>query len=802
TFDNQYNGNDIWDGSAYTNGWDGATASGGTTADYSLNGTNLLYNMSTNNGWLQHDNNATPWEAGSGSWTVEVRARVGSTGGNSGFVIWGALNGERDILTVRENAVTSLAGTSYDSSDNTDGFHDFRLVYDASADVYHYFRDAVQITPLTGVGQQAGTGSTRLIVGDCCSNIGGSPFGGVGSSFEVEYIRYDMDGAFSPTSDQGTTVVTINRDTGNIALTNTTSTAIQNIIGYSILSSAGSLSQSGWNQQAGGSQLANDDDNWTVLTSGGDTTDLSEAVLSTSGAGDGGDLAATTGSWNFGNVWTKSPFEDVVIELLLDDGTILNSGADFQLSYTGNGDQPFGLGDLAGATINDGPDGDIDLVDWQKFKAGFGSDLAGLTGVEAYFAGDLTGDGESNLSDFNAFRSLYDAENGLGALALALSGATVPEPTTWALLSIGASSLIVRRRAVKFAGAARLALLAALCIIASGSNATAQVPVTVFSDDFQAYPTGDPAVFSATGNWTHNGNGTGSNASRIFDTINYGGTRLWIASAANAAAGTGIDSRGITSAEGLLGNTDYTFSAAMVSETFDGTRTATGTYNLLIGQTFGTATSVIGGPQAFSARGDHDAGLAGSVDDTYDDQRTTLAFNSGTVNAGDQLFISIAFDGTDATNPFVGIDEVEIIGSATIGARVNTATGKVSLFGDSAFDFDITGYRLTSTLGQLVPGNFTSLEGQGVGDPGMSPNDGIGFEVLGSPSVSAIAEGHLTTFTTFDNATDLSIGNVFNTATLEGDRDLALTLTTASGEELTAVVEYVSTVGLAGDFNA
>ncbi|WP_425398749.1 PEP-CTERM sorting domain-containing protein [Aeoliella sp.] len=801
TFDNQYAGNEIFDGSAAINGW--GTAGGAEDDDLLLNGSNVTLTYDDTNGWLQQDNGSTPWELGSGSWTMEVRARVGVTGtGNGGFVVWGALNGNRDILTVREGAVTNLGGTVFNTSSNTDDFHDFRLVYDADTNAYHYFRDAVQLTPLVGVAPQAGTGSTRLIVGDCCTNIAGSTFGGIGESFEIEYIRYDMTGAYSPTSDQGVTSVTIDRDTGNITLTNTTSSPIQNIVAYSILSDAGGLTQSGWDQQASGTQLANDDDDWTVITSVGDTTDLSEAVLSTSGAGDGGDLAAAAGTWNFGNVWTKSPFEDVAVELLLDDGTILNSGSDFQLSYQGNGDEAFALGDLAGATINDGPDGDIDLVDWQKLKAVYGSDVSGLTQVEAYIAGDLNGDGSSDFSDFNEFRSLFDAANGPGAFALAISGAQVPEPTTWVLALMGAGLVALRcQRTPRFAQLVPVALVAIACVTLLSNIATAQVSVSIFSDDFQAYPLSDPADFSPTSNWTHNGVGTAPNASRIFDTVNFGGTRLWIASAANAAAGTGIDSRGITEAEGLFSNTDYSFSAAFVAETFEATRTATGTFDVLVGQTQGTATSVIGGPQAFTARGDVNAAVEGSIDDTYDDQRTTLNFNSGTINAGDQLFISIAFDGTNETNPFVGVDEVEITTEAEIGARVNTTTGNVSLFGDDVFDFDITGYSLTSALGQLLSGSLSSLESQGIGDPSMTPDDGIGFEVLGTPNATEIAEGHLTTFTTFDNTTSLSLGNIFNTATAPGDRDLTLRLTTSSGEEFDALVEYVSTAGVPGDYN-
>lgn len=171
------------------------------------------------------------------------------------------------------------------------------------------------------------------------------------------------------------------------------------------------------------------------------------------------------------------------------------------------------------------------------------------------------------------------------------------------------------------------------------SSATA---APIFFDDFEADDAADPALMA---NWTHNGNGAAPNASRLFDTGNYGGTRLWIASAANASAGTGIDS---TATISLLPNTSYEFSAALVAETSDPNRTATGTFDLLIG-----TSSLIGGPTSFSARGDDAVG----GEDSYDDQMTTLLFDSG---VGGNLTISIAYDGTDASNPFVGIDNVSI----------------------------------------------------------------------------------------------------------------------------------------------
>lgn len=204
-FANKYNGDEIFDGAATINGW---AAAGGQGSDptFVLNGSNVVATINNTNGWLQHDNGSTPWEGGVGSWTVEVRANMSATG-TGGFNIWGALNGERDIMTIRENQVSNLGGTVYNAEPNTGAFHDFRLAYDSAEGVYHYFRDGVQITPLGGVPRQGTTGSTRLIIGDCCTNAGGSTtgFGGVGSSFEIAYVRYDNTGAFSPVPEPSTT---------------------------------------------------------------------------------------------------------------------------------------------------------------------------------------------------------------------------------------------------------------------------------------------------------------------------------------------------------------------------------------------------------------------------------------------------------------------------------------------------------------------------------------------------------------------------------------------------------------------
>jgi hypothetical protein len=145
-----------------------------------------------NNGWLQHDNDESVWEtgvAGGDSWTAEISLRLANDEGN-GLVIWGANGVERNILQVNTGNTQTLTGTVLDESDNTDGFHTFRLAFEAQDGLYYVWRDGVLLTP-DGIAKQAGTGANRFIVGDCCSGI---PM----TTVDLGYISYDTTGAYSP----------------------------------------------------------------------------------------------------------------------------------------------------------------------------------------------------------------------------------------------------------------------------------------------------------------------------------------------------------------------------------------------------------------------------------------------------------------------------------------------------------------------------------------------------------------------------------------------------------------------------
>ncbi|MCK4999838.1 MAG: immunoglobulin domain-containing protein [Anaerohalosphaera sp.] len=203
-------------------------------------------------------------------------------------------------------------------------------------------------------------------------------------------------------------------------------------------------------------------------------------------------------------------------------------------------------------------------------------------------------------------------------------------------------------------------VMAALVVLASPTRAE-----VIYLDDFEAYDIENPSDFSIdggtlTGNWT--ASNTAANATRTYHTGNYGGSDLWI----SITDGTAITSAGIT----ISSDTYYTFTANLVAETYKSTSAVECTYDLLVGQDAGTATSIIGGPATAIAHGD-----TWVLDDSYDDQITTQEFATGTLNAGDKLFIKITRVGTAAGfgAAWFGVDNVAIDeGSSTMAPTLDS----------------------------------------------------------------------------------------------------------------------------------
>lgn len=266
--------------------------------------------------------------------------------------------------------------------------------------------------------------------------------------------------------------LTINRATGATSLSS--GTPLTGLIGYTLKSAAGTFAPAAWttvtaNYDAptgGGNGSVDSNDDWSVLSS--TTKNLAEFTFDTT-PGDGGILGTTP--VNLGQIWSRSPIEDIVGTLILDD-----NGSPLPLNvkvvYQG---APVAQGDLNG-------DGTINQADWTLFKSGQGAVDDTLSPLQAYRLGDMNGDFDHDLADFGLFVDAYEGLNGSGSFATMLQ--SVPEPSSLLLLGLAACAPLLRPAR---AHAALLMLVVAATV--SFSSSTAQA-IVFASDDFSAEGSG------------------------------------------------------------------------------------------------------------------------------------------------------------------------------------------------------------------------------------------------------------------------------------------------------------------------
>jgi len=230
---------------------------------------------------------------------------------------------------------------------------------------------------------------------------------------------------------------TIDRATGNLTVLNTTGTAL-NISRYAISSPAGALDPAQWDSiSVGGNASISETDAWTIGTNGAVVSGNWLLAENESGGANGAQLAATTGAFNLGNVWVKSPFEDALVSLEL------TGGQKVQLLPTYTGDT-YDVGDFDA-------DGDVDFDDYSVLIGNLHVPVAaGLTQSQRYKLGDLNNSGTVDRNDFFSFRTAYFAANpGSGEAAWnAMITGGVPEPNTLMLFALagGLSFSVARRR--------------------------------------------------------------------------------------------------------------------------------------------------------------------------------------------------------------------------------------------------------------------------------------------------------------------------------------------------------------------
>jgi hypothetical protein len=204
---------------------------------------------------------------------------------------------------------------------------------------------------------------------------------------------------------------TVDRQSGEITLTNTTGEAIE-IDSLVISSPFGAIDPTLITPITGrhdfsGDRLVDNNDDWTRT---GETNEFfSEETTGDAGmigAGISIDLAEAGGGWR------PSPTEDLAIWLFLSDGSLVSADLDFLGLPWARSDLDF--------------DGELTRNDFAILAANNNTDLGGLSGAVAYALGDLNGDGANNFLDFRMFKDDYIDANGIEAFAQLIAG--VPEP--------------------------------------------------------------------------------------------------------------------------------------------------------------------------------------------------------------------------------------------------------------------------------------------------------------------------------------------------------------------------------------
>jgi hypothetical protein len=272
------------------------------------------------------------------------------------------------------------------------------------------------------------------------------------------WLGYDLD------TTQQAVLLQVDRATGGVTLQNVGPAL--NIVGYGLRSPKGVLrSDASWQSitttkdaNSGGSFDPND--NWMEFERSAE--ELAETTF-------GSQIFAQNQSLFLGNVLQQNPFRDLSAEILLADGSVINSYVQYAGAAPKFADLNF--------------DGTIDMADFNLLNASLFSDHGpNVSGYQAYQAGDLNGDGRTDQVDFIAFKAAFIADNPAAAAA---AGFVVPEPASW-MLALGASVLMLRRRCVRVAQGA-----AAAAAVAATLGATAQAAVTpVFFYDASGLPTG------------------------------------------------------------------------------------------------------------------------------------------------------------------------------------------------------------------------------------------------------------------------------------------------------------------------
>jgi hypothetical protein len=411
-----------------------------------------------------------------------------------------------------------------------------------------------------------------------------------------------------------------------------------------------------------------------------------------------------------------------------------------------------------------------------------------FTASQAWRSGDYNLDRQVNYADLMAFTNAYNAFHGPGRLEAAL--AEIPEPGSMALIVVGSAGLFWRRR---LAGSKSLCSfgVAMLCVVAFSSSAYAQLryvdaSITAGSANtgpLSAFTPGSNnqaddglwtlrTVFSSSSTFLQSGDGNGENSPEIFTTISGLTPNSFYSVYTHFWDGSGPDP-------------DWNVRAGFVSNPGGNKLFANPADTADIGATPAVPASSLSYIVAPTTMQESDrmmyAGLVGTTKSNatgqvtvyIDDLPSTIGVNQRTWYDG------LSYQPTTLQ---------------TLSLRVNTVTGAVSLRNETASAHSIKYYEIRSASGLFDPIRWSSLDDQEAGNP-----IGTGWDELGGVTENLLSEYNFPSSTTFDPSMVKHLGKVFE-AGAQGDIIFSYGLAGQS-TLTTGFVDYVTTPGLAADFN-
>lgn len=567
---------------------------------------------------------------------------------------------------------------------------------------------------------------------------------------------------FTPTQ----ATLTVDRQTGSVILAATENITFDSLEILSVLTNA--LDASEWNSLTDGSPNSDPNDTWSTSSS----TSESLAEMDAAGGADDGFSLTTGSSMNLGNIWRAVPteYEDIRAVLTNDGGLAL--GVDIQFVGT-----EIVEGDYDG-------NGSVGPEDWPLFRDVLGRNYEGQTAGAAYLGGDLDGDFDSDIDDFNRFIDLYFAAGNS-----ALNFNAVPEPSSVAI-ALGALVAVVGLRRANWRGIAML-LLAFTFV-----GAATQVNAQTFTLDNTIVPT----VTIPDGQENEN---VDSGPENFFDDVvlddpldndlfvaDYNGEGVVSAQ----YAGLGAAPKVVFMDYGASINPNW-FSYAQRSGA-DPTADRVGSFE------FWFSNSDFGG---VLPGGDPDAVLNIDPDDERLRDSILRPYPLGSDSlSGRYVAMRLTVSDLSANQPVnnIGGHEFRFLdGPSDVVLTVNRETGELTLSnnGSNAQAIEMQAYQIESEAEAFIPGSFNGLAGDVTG---FTQGNGLsdGWETTGNSPFRLIEANFFAADDLPTGISNVSLGTAL--ATGVPAEDISFTWTNSFGDVFDGRVEYVGDITQQpGDYN-